>query len=412
MVDSVDARFRDRYGADPEITVRAPGRVNLIGEHTDYSLLPVLPMAIQRGVVVAAGHGNSGVEAVSSLEDEVIHFEGGAVAPVDGWGRYLYGVLDVLGEGVRDQGANLLVGGDLPSGGGLASSSALTIGLLAALRLLWDLDLSLEDVVDMAIRAERTVGVESGGMDQTVITFAEEGSAMRIDFDPPQIRHIRVPADVAFVVGFSGEAAPKGSTAKDHYNRAVMSCRAAAVLLGAALGIEGSAQPRLADVRGASEDEITALPEVTSTSKVASSLDIDPGLLTEMTAGEFPADATVTPRRAARHVLSEAGRVDQAEAALVEGDGAELGRLLDESHASLQEFGASTHSLDVVVDAARLGGALGARLTGAGFGGWALAVCTHDLVANVVETMSAAGGGPAFPVVASGGLSRSSGPFS
>jgi len=97
--------------------------------------------------------------------------------------------------------------------------------------------------------------------------------------------------------------------------------------------------------------------------------------------------------------------VDKAEAALVDNNGAALGRLFDESHASLQEFGASTHALDVVVDAARLGGALGSRLTGAGFGGWAVAACTPDLVANVVEAMSVAGGGPAFPVVASAGVS-------
>ncbi|MDH3425168.1 MAG: hypothetical protein OEM22_00715 [Acidimicrobiia bacterium] len=405
MADGVDARFRDRFGADPELTVRAPGRVNLIGEHTDYSFLPVLPMAIQRSVVIAAGPAESYVEVASTIEEDVIRFPHGAAAPDEGWGRYLFGVLDVLGEEAAGRTARLLVDGDLPSSGGLASSSALTVGLLAALAQLWDLDLDRQELVDLAIRAERVVGVESGSMDQTVIMFAREGSAMRLDFEPPQIRHIPVPEDIAFAIGFSGQSAPKGSTVKEHYNRAVISCRAAASLLGAAMGVDAGVPPRLAGVREASDHEIDALPEVTSAGKVASTLAVEPISLTTMTAGEFPSDAAITPRRAARHVLAEARRVDLAEEALAEGDGAELGRLFDASHSSLQEFGASTHGLDVVVDAARLGGALGSRLTGAGFGGWAVALCSPDLVANVVEAMSVAGGGPAFPVDASAGLS-------
>ncbi len=395
------AEFRNRFGIDPVVVARAPGRVNLIGEHTDYSHLPVLPMAIDRSITVAAGPGREGIEAVSTARRKTVVLP---AAKVPRWGRYLQGAVAILGKRAAGRGAQIAIDSDLPPTGGLSSSSALTVGTLWALNHVWGLGLHRGEVVDLAIRAERFVGVESGGMDQTVIAFAEEGAALRIDFEPPARRAVPIPEHFALVAGYSGAAAPKGSTAKDGYNRSVVSCRAAAMLLGRAIGVDAGDPPLLVHVAGAPAAAIARLPEETTALAVAAAAQIELARLAGLTVGTFPVDAPIYPRAAALHVLSESDRVDAAEAALGRGDGPELGRLLDASQASLAAYGVSTPGLDRLTAAACDAGAWGARLTGAGFGGWAVAACPPERSAVVVEAMAAATGGPAFPVAASAGL--------
>jgi galactokinase len=393
-VNTAAALLEATYGSEPLVVVRAPGRVNLIGEHTDYSHLPVLPMAIQLGIEIAAAPGDGGVEAVSSLGRPVV-----VGAASRGWGRYLWGALAALGA--EGRGARLAVSGDLPSTGGLASSSALTVGVLEALNQLWGLGLTGQQVVDTAIVAERAIGVESGGMDQTVIAFATTGAALRIDFEPPVHRPVPIGPGLSFVIGFSGEAAPKGGAVRCPYNASVVSCRVAAALLARDMGVDGSL---LRHVSAADDRAVAGLPGGITAADAASVLGVPVASLTELTATTFPPHAELFPRAAARHVLSEATRVDEAESALSAGDGPGMGALFRASHRSLADFGASTPALDAVVGAAEAGGAWGARLTGAGFGGWAVAVCPPERVAAVVSAMEAAIGGPALEVVPSPGL--------
>ena len=138
---------------------------------------------------------------------------------------------------------------------------------------------------------------------------------------------------------------------------------------------------------------------------MASQLDVDPERMVKLTATEFDSDVVLPIRSVAAHVLSEARRVDAAEAALNADDFVELGRLLDASHESLGHFGASSPALDRLVGSMRESGAYGARLTGAGFGGYAIGICPLDRLDAVIEASEQATGGPAFRVRPSAGVS-------
>lgn len=398
------------YGEVPSLMAQAPGRINLIGEHTDYSLLPVLPLAIPLGTRVAAAPGTGGLVTASSRQFEgTARLERGGLGelPDTPWHRYLWGALRMLeGRGAPDLGARLLVEGDLPTTGGLSSSSSFTMAVLLSLNELWGLGLSAEELVPLAIIAERQVGVESGGMDQTIIGLARPGAALRIDFEPPAVRAVALPGELRLVVAYSGEQAPKGGSARDAYNERVVGCRLAAALLGIRLGMEPGVPPLLGRLAGvASAADIAGLPRRSCAATVASEAGVEAEALVRLTAGVFSADTEVWVRPAARHVLSEAARVDGAEAALGAGDVPALGSLLDASHKSLAEdYRCSSASLDRLCQAMRDGGALGARLTGAGFGGFAIAAATPDRVEAVMAAANEASPGPVFQATAAGGM--------
>jgi len=396
-MEGLDALHRSHFGRPPELIVRSPGRINLIGDHTDYCGLPVLPMAIGPALYVAAGASpKPGVIATSTLDRESLHSRGGGPDPP--WGKYVLAALGVLAEvapPTQHRGAVLAIDGDLPATGGLSSSSALTVGCLLALGRLWELDLGPDLLVELAVRAERRAAIAGGTMDQTVITFARPGHALRIDFDPPDTRHVAVPGNFVWVAGYSGSPAPKGTSAAASYNSFVLASRAAAV----ALGDSSDETPRLSRVRDASDDEVAALPAMTV------------HVAAESTGGDMlglEPDAVLDLAGSARHVLAEARRVDHAEAALDTGDSNGFGRLMNESHASLREYGASTPLLDRLVDAALAAGAVGGRLTGAGFGGWAVALAPPASAQAVRVAMEQACGGPTFFATAEGGALCSS----
>lgn len=411
-LDAIVSAFAAHYGEPPAAAFHAPGRVNLIGEHTDYSNLPVLPIAIERGITVAACPTEGAlVEAFSST------FEGApalacanpsADAAIP-WSRYLAGALRELADLAPGRGAKLFIDGDLPAGGGLSSSSALTVGVIAALAAAWDVRLTPEEIVRRAVIAERHAGVESGGMDQEVIVFATAGAALRIDFDPAGRRLVLVPPGLAFVAAYSGDDAPKAGSARDAYNERVVGARIATAMLADEVGLELEHPITLRQVAGVDVVDVLVdgLPERLSATEAAHGIDLDIEQLVRLTSGRFDHQLKVPVRRVARHILREAERVDQAEAALLAGDLPAFGRLLNESHDSLRgDFGCSTPALDRLCAAMRKAGAFGARLTGAGFGGYALAAAPPSTIAAVIEAAIGAAGGPAFEVHASGGLCR------
>ncbi len=216
---------------------------------------------------------------------------------------------------------------------------------------------------------------------------AIEGTALRIDFDPVSWHRVEVPEEIAFVAGYSGMPAPKGGAAGDAYNARVVGTRTAAMLLGAA-------PPFLANLDGEVADLLAALPEEA----------LPPPEAAQLTTGRYESANPLPVRAWARHVLTEAARVEAATVALEAGAVETLGRLFDESHASLaDDYGVSTPELDLLVAAARDAGAAGARLTGAGFGGWAVAVCDPHRVEAVAAAMASIAG-EAFRAEPSGGV--------
>lgn len=410
-IEQVRQAFSERYGHAPTVVAVAPGRVNLIGEHTDYSGLPVLPIAIERRLFVAAApREDEAVVRVASEQfetpSEVVR--GVANAPVHApWHRYVSGAVGQM-EGVAPgMGADILVAGDLPAASGLSSSAALAVGLLAAMGAAWGEALDREVLVTRAIHADRASGAETGGMDQAAIVYAEAGHALRVDFEPPARRLVALPAGIAFVVANSGVEAPKGGAARDSYNERVVGARIAAAMLADQIGVDLTNPPRLGEIAGVDVVDILVdeLPEKISPVEVSRTGAAGLEQLVQLTAARFDHMRKVPVRKLARHILSEAVRVDDAEAALREGDLAAFGKLLNASHESLRaDFGCSTPELDALCKAMRAAGALGARLTGAGFGGYALAAVPPEQVEAVIAAAIAATGGPAFEVHASPGL--------
>lgn len=395
------AGFRDRYGTFPRLMVRAPGRVNLIGEHTDYSLLPVLPFAIDREVLIAIGPGDSEMEVDSLSSPAPARFTGVDDSAIQGWHRYVLAALQVIDivPPVR-----ILIGGDLPSAGGLSSSSALTMGLISALFLAQDVELPPRPLGDLTTTAERSMGVEGGQMDQLVIALAIEGHALRIDFDPIETRTIPLPDDLAAVVAYSGEPAPKAGAVNDLYNTRVVAARAGACLMAKAAELDPGDPPSLSRVRSIPTSEVE-LPAESTAAEVATLTGCEVGSITRLTLHAFPADAPLPISRVVNHILAEADRVDATEQALEQRSFDTLGHLLDQSHTSLQSFGASTTSLDRVTELMRSAGAYGARLTGAGFGGYALCVCPPAKVSSILTRLADHQFEPSFKVQAVSGAS-------
>lgn len=420
----VTEAFRSRWGVDPDRVLLSPGRINLIGDHTDYSLLPVLPMAIQYGISFAVGPGEPGVVIDSLNEPAELTLRSGNTGLTStsegsaSWHRYVEIALRYIwsgtysGSGVRSEvgtdtgpGVRIVLSGDLPSTGGLSSSSALVVGLLAAVTADRSEPLAGQQLVDATVAAERMAAIEGGAMDQTIIVFGVEGAAVRLEFDPPSRRVVPVPDGLSWVAAYSGNQAAKGASAKDAYNTRVVACRASAALLTRAMGLADPPDPlvlgRLGSIPAEALDE---LPEAATAREVADRTDVPVDLLVAMAAGNFDADLTVPLRDVARHVVDEAAAVDAMERAMAAGDLPEVGRLLTSSHRSLGRFGSTTPALDDLAAATVAAGALGARVTGAGFGGYAIVGCETDRVSTVIDAAVAATGGPAFEVRPSAGL--------
>lgn len=399
--------FRASFGREPTVGVRTPGRVNLIGEHTDHQLLPVMPLAIDRAIRFAARPTDDGrLVAASSTHDGIVELDLAAPA-AEGWGAYVAAAVRALRARTElaGRGALVQVDADLPSTGGLSSSAALMVGLLHVLSEAWDLGLTPADLPVLAIDAEHALGLESGGMDQTVVALAEAGTALRIEFAPLAARPVPIPDTIDVIAAYSGQAAHKGAGANVAYNSIIASCRSATLLLAHRLGVAAPTPlvlGPLARLAGA-VDALDALPRATTPAAVAAELGLPVDAIVQLTAKRLPDDLPIDPFVHAAHVVTELARVDDVEAAMHAGDVDTVGRLLDEGHASLRRMGTSSAALDTLTAAMRDAGALGARVTGAGFGGYAVAISRPDRTAEVLAAAERATGGPAFVVRASAG---------
>lgn len=368
MADLVTT-FTARYGGPPTHVVRAPGRVNLIGEHIDYNGLSVLPMAIQRRVTLLFRRRSDPIVRVANTEKEYSTRSfalGASIEPYpDGdWGNYLKAAAQGLFEafGGNLSGFDAAVTSSIPVASGLSSSSALTVAAAVPLLEVNGLELDRTALAELLARAERYVGTEGGGMDQAVCLGAREGAALRVDFEPLRLTPAPIPNAIAIVVASSLAQAEKSGAVRDIYNRRSRECR-------------------------------EALDAVLGTVKKRKGIDSYPSLLAKFGAIELSEIAYAALEgdlhRRFRHVVSEAARVSDMEAALAAGDVAEVGRLLNESHASLRDdYDVSTAELDELTELAMAGGATGARLTGAGLGGCIIAACPPDGTEALIESLT------------------------
>jgi galactokinase len=346
------AGFSSAFGAEPAGLWAAPGRVNLIGEHTDYNDGFVLPFALPHRIVVAAAALPVPRWRVwSEQTDETIEFDAAQAdepGKIDGWAGYVAGVVWALRAKAHDvPGASLAVASDVPAGAGLSSSAALESAVLTALADLGGLAVPVEERPALAQRAENDyVGMPCGIMDQSASIRAEAGHALFLDCRTLAIEQI--PFDVAsfgLAVLVVDTRAPHRHAGGEYASRR-RACEEAAALLGV---------PALRDVEDL-DAALAALPDEVM-------------------------------RRRVRHVVTENQRVLDTVALLRAGRVREIGPLLTASHASMRDdFEITVPEVDLAVSTALAAGAYGARMTGGGFGGCVLALVD----AASIETVAAA----------------------
>ncbi|HVE55965.1 MAG TPA: galactokinase [Pyrinomonadaceae bacterium] len=350
-IENLKSEFTNKYGAIPRI-FRAPGRVNLIGEHTDYNDGFVMPCAIDFATFVAASARTDRKIRVASSNFEgesEFDLDDQSVEIAESWARYVQGVASILErKGNLLRGANLLINSNVPIGAGLSSSAALEVSTAFALSSISEIKIEKWDLAKIGQLAEHEfAGVRSGIMDQFASTFGVENHALFLDCR--SLNWSPIPLSTAkFIIC---NTRTKHELADGEYNKRRADCEAAASLLG---------HQSLRDVSFAEFNEKSSeLPE--------------------------------RLQKRARHVITENRRVLEAVDFLQKNDLAEFGRLMNESHESLRsDYEVSSRELDLMVKIVRQqNGVLGARMTGGGFGGCTVNLLESEASEAFVEKVSA-----------------------
>jgi galactokinase len=368
--------FRAGTGRQPTGVWAAPGRVNLIGEHTDYNDGYVMPFALAQRVLIAAAPRDDDTWRVTSLNnDSTKIFRAADLRPgMTGWQAYVAGVVWALEDaGHQVGGADLVLTSDVPEGAGLSSSAALECAVLTALAELNDLDIAGLDRAKLARRAENVfVGAPTGLMDQAASTLCTAGHALFFDCRTDAAEQVGFDAGSAGLEILVLDTRTPHALVDSEYAARRASCEEAARLLG-----------------------VAALRDVT---------DLDAAL------DQLPEPVI---RRRVRHVVTENARVLEAVNVLRAGRIADLAPLLDASHESMRDdFEITVPQVDLAVETARTSGALGARLTGGGFGGCIIALVaageSERIGGAIARSFAAAGFGPPqhFAAVPSTGAQR------
>jgi galactokinase len=360
VLPALAARFREQSGRAPTAAARAPGRINLIGEHTDYNEGFVLPCAIDRDTfAVAAARADGVFTGVSREDPAAVLIDGERDERPGGWGAYLYGVVRALADrGHRLPGADLAVASEVPVGAGLSSSAALCVALVTALDALFELQLDWEARAAIAHRAENVyAGIPVGIMDSLASAGGRQARALFIDCRDVRCTLVALPDALRILVADSGV---KRRLAAGAYGDRRAECEQA-------LRIACEAGIGPADARALRDFEVGDLPAL-----------------------ERALPATLFRR--ARHVVRENARVQATVAALSEGELPEVGAQLRAGMASLRDdFEVSIPELDALCEIAdALPGVYGSRLCGAGFGGCAIHLVDAD-AASATERALAQG---------------------
>ncbi len=350
--------FYARFQTQPAMIVRAPGRVNLIGEHTDYNGGFVLPIAIDRAAWLAVSPQSelwSNIRAVNMNNDDVTFPVDRTPASAGGWSDYPKGVVwGFIERDLKPVGVNAVLVSDVPVGAGLSSSAAIEMAFAFAWNALSEFGLSLPDLALLAQRAENQyVGVNCGIMDQMISACGKAGHAMLLDTRSMERGYFPMPKGIAVVVI---DSLVRRALAASEYNIRRAQCEEAVRLL----------QPFLPG--------IVSLRDVTAEDL-----------------GRLSSHLSETVFRRARHVVYENDRVLQVAMALYNRDVETVGALMVEAHRSLRDdYEVSAPELDAIVDAAvEVPGCYGSRLTGAGFGGCAIALIAEGGVPELQKHIAA-----------------------
>ena len=352
-MSSIEEKFLETFGEEPELTAAAPGRVNLIGEHIDYSEGFVLPFAIKDRTLAAVRKRDDSIVRIASAQrrNKIVTVDIADVKPgLKGeWERYALGVLWSMGV---TTGVDIIIDGHVPLGAGLSSSAALECSVATAMNHLFDMGFSLEELARLTQKAENQyVGVPCGIMDQSVSLMATQGFALLLDCRDLSTRNI--PFDVAshglellIIDTQAHHALTDGGYAKR---------RASCESVAAKLSVKSMRELSMAQL-DAARDQITETEYIR-----------------------------------ARHAVSEMKRVLDCVDALSVGDFAKVGELINQSHVSLRDdYTVSCPELDTAVEASLAAGAMGSRMVGGGFGGSAIALIQASQTAQTIRAVESA----------------------
>lgn len=351
ITDTLKQEFRNRFSREPEHIFFCPGRVNLIGEHIDYNGGKVLPCAISQGTYLAVSKNTDKLLRFHSLnfpETVALHLQSSYSKTGTEWFNYPLGVIDlILQAGHTISGLDMLFFGDLPIGAGLSSSASVEVLMAFALNKLFSLAVSLPEMAEMSKEAEnKFIGVNCGIMDQFAVAMGKQNHAILLDCDTLQYEYVPFnPGDYSLLIINTNK---HRTLADSKYNERFAECGAALKLLK------------------------QELPEARHL------CDIEPP------AFEIYRDriSNLVLEKRSGHVISENRRVKEAVEAMRAGDMIRFGQLLYASHASLRnDYEVSGKELDTIVDFCKeYSGCAGARMTGAGFGGCAIALVQQESV--------------------------------
>lgn len=433
----LDALFNQTYEKPSQFVARSPGRVNIIGEHIDYSLYEVLPMAIAADVLVAVSYSPRTAETDTTISIANVHsqkfkpasfpIETGDVeidASTHEWTNYfkagLKGAIGLLRE--KDSkfspcSMHILVDGNVPAGAGLSSSAAFVCA--SALAVLYSNgveNVSKKELVELAIVSERSVGVNSGGMDQAASVFSIQGDALSVSFSPKlhaeAIVFPKLDPPITFMIAQSFVAADKHVSAPECYNLRVVECTLAAEVMACALHLvlKEDASPLGHSLRGLQSAYFSDVPSKYQLEKllslipillpktdysieeIASLLSLPSSAVTNTFLTKFPIRASrFHLAQRATHVFSEALRVLDFKALLLQQPPLpastllpRLGSLMTETQSSCRDFyECSCRELDLLCEIAREAGSYGSRLTGAGWGGCSVHLVPKEKVEAV-----------------------------
>jgi galactokinase len=356
LLDTTRRKYRQTFCGEPDLVASAPGRVNLIGEHTDYNDGFVLPAAINKRMYVAAAKREDQLISIHATDyDSTIHTSIEALnsRERERWANYPKGVLSILARaGHKVGGLNLCLKGDVPQSAGLSSSAALEVATAFAVKELFDFKIDFLSIARHCQEAEHEfVGVKCGIMDQFVAVHGKKDHALILDCRSLEFELLEFPAGVSLVICDTGV---KRELAGSEYNKRREECQVGVKELSLVLpGIQA-----LRDVKPASFLEHENLLDLTT-------------------------------RKRCRHVINENRRVLEAAADLRRSDLSDFGKLMYQSHLSLKNnYEVSCQELDLVVDiAASTEGVFGARMTGAGFGGSAVCLVAQESVEKLKSNL-------------------------
>lgn len=400
--------FQNKFGESPLFYARAPGRVNLIGEHIDYCGYAVLPMAIEQNILAAVSVSDAQTIMLANsnprYKDFTVSSTNNIVIDRENPQWHYYFLCGV--KGIQEHfglahlaGMHCVVDGTIPASSGLSSSSALVCcaGLLTAQAQ--EKTLSKVVLADICAKSERYIGTEGGGMDQSISFLAEQGTAKLIEFNPLRSTDIRLPDGAVFVI--SNCCVEMNKAASSHFNIRVVECRIATKVLAKSRGLEWRTLLKLAQVQAelsASMEEMLGLveevlhPDAYSREEICKVL----GISAEQLSADLlsPNTQHVTHFKLyqrARHVYGEAARVVQFKSVCDSqpaGAIQQLGDLMNQSHTSCRDlYECSCPELDELVNISLKSGAVGSRLTGAGWGGCAVSMVPSEKVESFLQTV-------------------------